>query len=339
MMKIFAGLLLIAALCILIPVGYIASIGFYNGYDVVHGLQTMIPPYTGSGTTISEEKVPSVMHEVTWVGDIENHKLTEASGLAQSNVSPGVFFAINDSGNNPEIYAMDQSGNDLGYWAIDVERNVDWEDLAAFRYKDENYLLIADSGDNYLWRPWVEFFVIKEPDPDSLGVDAIIPIEWSVKMTYPHGYRDSEAVAVDEESETIFVISKRAIPAEVYRIPLQASNDLVQAERMALLNTIPQPNEQDQWESSMFGGTRSQPTALDIKNNVAVVFTYKDAYLYKKGWRESWIQAFAKIPVRIPLPVVHQQESGLITRDRKHLYVTTEREDGTNRAGLYRVEL
>ncbi len=337
-MKILAWLALLAVLVVVIPVGYIASIGFYRGYDVVHGLQTIISPHA-SGTTISEEKVPPVMHDVSWVGDIENHRLKEASGLAQSNVSPELFFAINDSGNEPEIFAMDRQGNDLGFWAVDVDRNVDWEDLASFRYRDQNYLLIADSGDNLLWRPWIEFFIIKEPDPDSLSLDSVIPVEWSLKMTYPNGYRDSEAVAVDEKSETILILSKRAVPAEIYRIPLKSSTGYVQATRMALLDTIPQPNEQDLWESSWYGHSRSQPTAFDLNGNTAVVITYKDAYLYRRGWRENWIEAFAKVPVRIPLPLVHQQESGLITRDGKYLYVTTEREDGTGRAGLYRVAL
>ena len=341
-MKILAGILLLTVAGIAIPVGYFAAIGFYRGYDVVHGLQTIVEttiiPHK-SRMTISENKVPSVMHDVTWVGDVENHRLSEASGLAQSAASPELFFAINDSGNEPEIFAMDHLGNDLGFWAVDVETNVDWEDLASFQYQGENYLLIADSGDNFRWRPWIEFLIIKEPDPDTLGLDSVIPVEWQFRMTYPHGYRDSEAVAVDEASETIFVVTKRVVPAEVYRIPLKPSTGSVQATRMALLNTIPQPNEQDMWESPGLGKGRSQPTALDINGNVAVVFTYKDAYVYKKGWRDNWIESFAKIPVRIPLPLVYQQESGLITDNGKHLYVTTEREDGTNRAGLYRVDL
>jgi hypothetical protein len=199
--------------------------------------------------------------------------------------------------------------------------------------------LIADTGDNFRWRPSKELIIIREPDPDVLAMDAVIPVEWKIELEYSDGYRDCEAVAVDEKSETVLLLSKLVIPSEVWRVPLKPGSKKVIATRMALLNTIPQPNEQDMWESPRFGDSRSRPTALDIRDDTAVVFTYKDAYLYKRGWRENWIEAFSKVPVRIPLPPVHQQEAGLITRNKKHLYMTTEREDQTNRAGLYKVDL
>lgn len=336
-MKFIAWLVLASLLVIASPYIYELSIALSRGYDVEYALRNYLSGEP-TGTTISEEKVPPIWHKVSWVGDIENHRLVEASGLAQSSVSPGVFFAINDGGNEPEVFAMDATGNDLGFWKVDVDENVDWEDMASFKYEDEPYLLIADTGDNNRWRPTVEFIIIREPDPDALSMDSVLPVEWRIELEYPNGYRDCEAVAVDEKSETILFLSKRVVPAEVYRVPLRPTQG-VKATRMALLNTIPQPNEQDEWESSRFGHTRSRPTAFDLRGNKAVVFTYKDAYLYKRGWRENWIDAFAKVPIRIPLPAVHQQEAGLITRNEKYLYVTTEREDGTNRAGIYRVEL
>jgi hypothetical protein len=337
-LKLFKWLLVILLLVAALPFVYFSGLGFYKGYDVVNAVGFF---FSGNpdGTTIDEGKVPVRQHNVTWVGDIENHKLIEASGVAQSSVSPDVFFAINDSGNLPELFAMDSTGRDLGFWRIQVEENVDWEDMASFRYKGESYLLIADTGDNFRWRPSKELIIIREPDPDVRAMDAVIPVEWKIELEYSDGYRDCEAVAVDEKSESVLLLSKLVIPSEVWRVPVRPGQGKVTATRMALLNTIPQPNEQDMWESKRFGDTRSRPTALDIRDDTAVVFTYKDAYLYKRGWRENWIEAFSKIPVRIPLPPAHQQEAGLITRDKKHLYVTTEREDQTDRAGLYKVDL
>jgi len=337
-LKVLLWLAFIVLLVAASPFAYYSALGLYKGYDVGNAWRVL---FAGDPvrTTIDEGKVPAKWHRVTWVGDIENHKLTEASGIAQSSVSPDIFFAINDSGNAPEIFAMDSRGRDLGFWKIDVEENVDWEDIASFEYEGEPYLLIADTGDNFRWRPTKELIVIREPDPDLLSMDTVIPVEWKIELEYSGGYRDCEAVAVDEKSETVLLLSKTMIPSEVWRVPLKPGRKKVRATRMALLNTIPQPNEQDMWESSRFGKTRSQPTAFDIRDDTAVVFTYKDAYVFKRGWRENWIEAFAKIPVRIPLPAVYQLEAGLITRDKKYLYVTTEREDQTNRAGLYKVDL
>jgi len=336
--KIIFTLILLIFLIIASPIIYYSLIGFYHGYDVVNALNTYFSAEP-TGTTIDEGEVPVVRRTVTWVGDLENHKLTEASGIAQSTLNRDVFFAINDSGNDPQLFALNKKGADLGFWQVGVESNVDWEDLASFQYDGMAYLLIADTGDNFKWRPTVSLVVIREPDPETLAANAVIPIEWSFSVRYPHGYRDVESVAVDEKNGTVLLLSKTVIPAEVFQVPLRPAEGLVTASRIALLRTIPQPNEQDRWESSKFGHTKSRPTAFDLQGNTAVVFTYKDAYLYKKGWRQNWIQAFANIPDRIPLPPVAQQEAGLITGDRKHLYVTTEREDGTNRAGMYRVDL
>ena len=330
----FLALLLLSAA----PLVYRLGIGLSQGYDVENAIRYYFADRPG-GTTIGEDKVPLVSYEVTWEGDVENHRLLEASGLAQSSVSPGVLFSVNDSGSDAELFALDSSGNDLGFWEVDTEKNVDWEDLASFMFKGEPYLLIADTGDNFHWRPTVEFIIIREPDTESLAMGAILPVEWKIQVQYPNGYRDCESVAVDEQSETILFISKRTVPAEVYRIPLKPSTQEVRATRMALLNTIPQPSEQDKWEDPKYGLNRSQPTAFDIRGNKAVVFTYKDAYLFKRGWRDNWIDAFSKIPVRIPLPPVYAQEAGLITRSEKFLYVTSERKKCTDRVGLFRVEL
>ncbi len=337
-MKLLLGLILLSVLIAGSPFIYYSAIGFYHGYDVANAWKTFFAG-TPQGTTISEDQVSTSRRTVTWVGDIENHKITEASGIAQSTLSPDVFFVINDSGNEPQLFALSPDGTDLGFWSVGVDDNVDWEDMSSFQYDNEAYLLIADTGDNFNWRPTVSLLVIREPDPETRAASAVIPVQWAFSIKYPNGYRDVEAVAVDEKNGTVLLLSKRVIPAEVYQVPLRPDKNLVMASRIALLNTIPQPNEQDRWESSRFGHTRSRPTALDIVDNTAVVFTYKDAYLFKKGWRQNWIQAFANKPVRIPLPYVNQQESGLMTKNRKHLYITTEREDGTNRAGIYKVDL
>lgn len=335
----FVGFLVIATLLVVAsPFIYYTGIGIYKGFDVASAYRHLFsePP---KGATINEDELKVSRKRVTWSGDLQNHLLSEASGMAQSGRDENVFYALNDSGNDPVLFAFDEQGEDIGFWSIDVEENVDWEDLSAFRLNGEDYLLIADTGDNFRWRPQVSLIVIKEPDVQALGMDEVIPVAWQFNARYPEGYRDSEAVAVDENSETVFLLSKRRVPSEVFRVPLQPGTDTVTAVRMALLTTLPQPNERDLMEDSRFGESRSQPTAFDIKGRLALVVTYKDAYLYRRGLIENWIDAFAKPPERIPLPLVSQQEAGALSRDRDNFYVTTERANGTNRAGIYQVEL
>lgn len=335
--KIFTWVLAAVVLGICLFIAGFSAVGLYHGFDVPSGLRSFL--YVPEGATIDEGKVPRVMHEVVWTGDLENHLLSEASGIARSSLNPGVFFAINDSNNGPEIFALGDDGRDLGFWTVDVARNLDWEDLASFTLDGEPYLLIADVGDNFRWRPVLELLVVREPDIDELAMDEVIPVAWKIRFRYPDGYRDSEAVAVDEQERAVYVISKRTIPAEVYRLPLESTQTLVTAERVAMLDSIPRPNEQDMWEDPCNGDYRSMPTAFDINRGVAAVVTYKDAYIYRRGYRESWAEAFIGLPERVSLPPVNAQEAGLLTKDGRYLYVTSEREDGTERVGMFRVRL
>jgi hypothetical protein len=320
------------------PAVLFAAFGLYYGLDVPSGFRSFYAT-ADPGNTIADSEVPRTRKTVTWTGDIENHLLSEASGLAVSSVDEELMFAMNDSGNDPQLFALRTDGSDLGFWTVDIDRNRDWEDLASFVYEGQPYLLIADTGDNFQWRPSIQMIVIKEPLPAELAMDAILPVAWQFSVTYPHGYRDSEAVAVDENSGSILILSKRRVPSEVYRVPLKPEADTVEAVRIALLTNIPQPTELDTWEDPEYGKYRSQPTALDIKDRLAVVVTYKDAYVFERRRRDDWSAAFSGKPHRIALPLTSQQEAGALSLDQDVLFVTTEREGGTNRAGIYRVEM
>ena len=159
----------------------------------------------------------------------------------------------------------------------------DWEDLCAFTVDGQSYLLIADIGDNLRWRRVLTLYILREPQLQELADGTILEVERTIQFGYPDGPRDSEAAAVDTTSREILILSKRVIPAEVYRLPLEAPEDrIVTAERIALLTGIPQPTERDHYESPTLGKMRSWPTALDIHGHHAVIVTLKDAYLFER---------------------------------------------------------
>ena len=68
------------------------------------------------------------------------------------------------------------------------------------------------------------------------------------------------------------------------------------------------------------------------------MITYKDAYLYEREPGESWADAFERIPARIALPRIGQQEAGAFSEDGTRFFTTTERFEGTNSAGIYAIE-
>ena len=47
----------------------------------------------------------------TIVGRVRNRKLNELSGLAESHRFPGIFYAIEDSGNEPVVYIINKDGS------------------------------------------------------------------------------------------------------------------------------------------------------------------------------------------------------------------------------------
>ena len=85
-------------------------------------------------------------------------ELTESSGLAVSRTQPGVLWSHNDSGDGPNLYAIDPSGRLLAVFPVANAAAVDWEDmssgpcpaslLARAPLEGAACLYLADSGDN-----------------------------------------------------------------------------------------------------------------------------------------------------------------------------------------------
>ena len=69
-------------------------------------------------------------------------KLGEVSGIETQ--SRDIFFAINDSGEDPVLYIMKSDGIIFHKIFIQGAKNVDWEDLSS----DDDFLYIGDIGNN-----------------------------------------------------------------------------------------------------------------------------------------------------------------------------------------------
>lgn len=337
MMRILRWLIIAVVLAVLLPLGYFVGFGLTHGLDVGNGLKSMFA--RPQGETIDPARVPyRAVHSVRWLGDIEEVSLDELSGLDVSTRQDDLLWAINDSGNEPRLFALAPSGEHLGSWLVDLPDLADWEDLSAFRHDGKSYLLIADVGDNFRWRRQLNLYVLREPELAALEEDTVLEVERQIAYSYPDGPRDSEGVAVDADAGKVLILSKRVVPAEVYRVPLFPPDGIVVAERIAGLVNLPQPDERDHYEDPEYGKSRSMPTALDIDGNRALVVTYKDAYLYQRKPGEPWADAFEQIPERIALPRIGQQEAAAFSDDGTRFFTTTERFEGTDSAGIYTVE-
>ena len=298
------------------------------------------------GTQGCSADIPSAVDtplqsDIQKVGVLMDPAINEASGMARSNVSNDLLWIVNDSGDQPVLYAVGTDGGARGRVALRDADNQDWEDLAGFRLGSMSYLLVADVGDNQARRPHLFIYILKEPQAEGGLLAKNSQANWvqKIQFTYEDGPRDCEAVAVDTAAQKILLLTKRDRPPRLYQLPLDLSDrtpELV-ARYLSNIETIPPPTAADTREDPRFGRLRSQPTAMDISTDgrMAVIQTYKHAYLYRKTPYEDWPQAFAARPVLLLVPRMPQTEAVSFDLDQKSIFVTTEQRP----ASLYRIQI
>ena len=338
------AIVILLVLALLLPLLAFSGIGLYHGYDVPSGLSGAWSGLMKTNQFYSvaenrpDEPASAQWRPVIWRGDLENEWLSEASGLAAAHLTRDTFFSVNDSGHDARLFAVGIDGSHKGSWPLEFSGVHDFEDMAAFQSDGKPYLLIADTGDNYYWRPKKTILIVAEPEIDGATPDRLSP-SWMFTFSYPEGYRDSEAVAVDEASGKILLLSKRHIPPELFSLPLKPDAAHVTAKFEGRLIHMPQASLRDIREDPKFGRYRSSPTALAIRGRQAVVLTYRDAYVYKRRLGDEWRDAFAGRPLKIPLPEVFGLESGAISERGNRFVFVGERKYQRARTRMYEVNL
>ncbi len=270
-----------------------------------------------------------VQQNVVTTGSITDKKISEASGLAVSQIEPDRFWVLNDSGNKPVLFAIDGTGKRIGKLKIKGVKNKDWEDLASFTYQGTPYLLIADVGDNRAKRKHYSLHLIEEPNPKQFAKDDSLSVkpEWTIKFEYEDGPRDCESVAVDVKQGKVLLLSKRNQPPVLYELPLTAlfSKNKMTAQRIGLIQPLPDPELTD-FRMLRFANHVKQPTAMDITadGSAAIVLTYAKAYLYRNDNGSGWAQVFARSPQEIDFPYLEQAESACFDASGQNVYITSE---------------
>jgi hypothetical protein len=254
---------------------------------------------------------------------ITDERLNEISGLAASRQHPGILWVHNDGDNAPELYAVDAEGRHRATLHVDGARNIDWEDLAAFEWQGRHYLLIADVGDNGGLRRELRLRVLEEP---ATIADVHVRQAWNVLFRWPDGPRDCESVAVDAREGAAYLVSKKRVPPELFRVPLFGPRRTAVAERIGTLAGIEQPTADDLHRNPVYGRYRSQITAADISADGRwfAVLNYRRVYLWPRlasGWADSVTQA-ARV---VEFPWIPQAEALTFAPDGRSLWISSER--------------
>ncbi len=140
-------------------------------------------------------------------------ELPELSGLAASRRHPGVLWALNDSGNDPRLFALSEKGELLANHRVENAVNTDWEDLAL----DGDTLYVSDLGNNDSDREDLSVYVLPEPEP---GGHADVRAE-KIPVVYPEQKNapefDCEAIFVSDHK--LYVLTKERVMFLGRRLP------------------------------------------------------------------------------------------------------------------------
>jgi hypothetical protein len=280
-----------------------------------------------TATTAASAQRP--LSQASIAGIVTDPALGELSGLARSLSLRDRYWAINDGGYGNYLLLVDGRGRVQRKLEVSDAENVDWEDLASFRWRDANWLLIADTGDNAGIRDHVSLWMLREPEGGSGTVKTTGPA-LQLRLRYPDEPHDVEAITVDAVEGAIYLLTKRTVPPVLYRAPLAAigSREIVIAERIATLDLIPQPTESEILRDGSLSRYRSQVTAmeLDCDQRGLLVLTYDAIYRFVRTPGQSWGQALARqTPARSPLSLLPQAEAMALDRECRNLFVGSEK--------------
>jgi hypothetical protein len=262
------------------------------------------------------------------IARVANPALDELSGLAVSLHDPSLLWGHNDTGSGPVLYRLGPGGEDLGTVDVPQAQANDWEDIAAFEDAGGPALLIADVGDNLAMRSHVTLYAVRDPGREGDTTELL----WKLDFRYADGPRDCEAVAVDAAAREIVLVTKRDVPARVYRLPLPATapREVLIAEFLGTVPHLPVTRLLDRVRAPLRSKWYHRPTALDISRDgtTAALVTPRNAYFHRRTPGEGWGAAFAQPGVAVPLSALEQLEAGAWSADGRWLHVGGEGEPG-----------
>ena len=215
--------------------------------------------------------------------------ITEASGAAISAKDNEFLWVVNDSGGTNEIHLVQSDGIPRGSVKIEGASNHDWEDLAGFSLNGEDFLMIADTGDNDSRRDFCTLYVVREPNLPKNGksISGEIALAWKIEFSWEGDPRDCESIAIDTKERKIILISKRNSPPEVHELPLRPITKKAVTKKIGITRVIA--------PSLGFIKIRNQPTAMDIcaDGSRAVLATYYGLFVFDREKGKTWSDVFA----------------------------------------------
>ena len=245
-------------------------------------------------------------------------KLDETSGLEIINKQ---LVTINDSGNDPVLFYINESGNILDERKLNCCKNNDWESLAA----DSDYVYIADFGNNYDTRK--NLSIIKIPIDKSSNenpeiINFLYPEQKKFKRIYRRSEYDAEALISLGDILLIFTKNKRKKITEIYSLPKYGGN--FKAQKIGSLNT----------ESIVTGADYDKKTntlvlTSTINFDEYYILVINDFSLNNKDHKINMYE----------IPIGKTQVEAIKIIDENTFWITSEDESSSSSARLMKIKL
>lgn len=153
------------------------------------------------------------------LGKVKVKHLDEASGIAASRQNPYHYWLHND-GDSRKVFAVRASGKLAAEIACPIAVE-DVEDIALGPGPVDgvDYVYLGDIGDNNASRREIQ--VVRFPEPKLAGgAEQLDDASFEqIRLVFPDGPHDSEALLVDPVSGNLLVVTKEPSRARIYEAP------------------------------------------------------------------------------------------------------------------------
>ncbi|HUR99684.1 MAG TPA: hypothetical protein VMZ26_16580 [Pyrinomonadaceae bacterium] len=288
-------------------------------------------PPAGS-TKVNAADLSSEYDKPVVVGHIESPEIAESSGLAASLCQSGIYWTLNDSGNDAFIFAMSPNGKSLGTWRVANAVNIDWEDMAS--YKSPNgtcYLYIGDIGNNRLERTELKVYRVKEPTLSNTSTASTKknpmqtePAE-AITFKYSDTPHNAETLLVQPKTGDLYVLTKGLEgPSSIFKFgPQFGSGPTIVASKIGEVSVPSVPN------GLLTGG------AISPDSSRVILCDYSSGYELKLAAAESFDEIWKSRPVPVDVGERKQGEAVTFSPDGKEIFATSEKKN----AEIYEVRI
>ncbi len=254
------------------------------------------------------------------MGKILAPVLNEVSGMAVSPLNKSIAYVHNDSGDSSRFFAINTLGALLTtYYFKTIANNklgaLDCEDIATGPgpQKGQQYIYLADIGDNFGWRKMVQVYRFKEPV--ATNATAVTLKATLLNLRYPNGRPDAETIMIDPIEKLLYIVTKREDSVGIYSCTLHFNNN----------DTIILKQQGKIYFEG--NGTTKWIVAGDIsKDGTQVILkSLEKVYYWKRNDNEPIYKTLQRAPILQKNFVAHgQQEAIAFAPDGKGYYVMAE---------------